>query len=157
MKRVFLLLFALLACALYGSVRAQNIVIGEKAPELKNVVWLADKAPAAADYSLIVFFHSSNQSCFDSLDKVKGISEDLAPRLRVIVITQEEVDKIAPALTRYLSERFGVAFDHEKKIFANFGVQFVPFSVVTDVKNRVQWMGNPLILTHKLIYQIIQQ
>lgn len=157
MKRVFLLLFALLACALHSSVRAQNIVIGEKAPEIKNVIWLADKVPAAADYSLLVFFHSSNRSCFDSLDKVKKISEDLAPRLRVVIITQEELDKIAHALTPYLSERFGVAFDHEKKIFANFGVQFIPFSVITDAKNRVQWMGNPQILTHKLIYQIIQQ
>ena len=156
MKRAFLFLLALLACAFSGTILAQNIVIGEKAPELKNVLWLADKAPAASDYSLLIFFHSSNRGCFASIDNVQKVSKGVEHKFKIIVITQEEADKIAPLLTSYLSERFGVAFDHEKKIFANFGVQFVPFGVTTDAKNRVQWMGNPQTLTNKLIIQIIQ-
>ena len=41
MKRAFLLLAAILCMS--GAIRAQNIVIGERAPELKNVTWLASR------------------------------------------------------------------------------------------------------------------
>lgn len=76
--------------------------------------------------------------------------------LRIIIITQEDSEKIAPILTPYISERIGVALDHDKKVFGSFGVDFVPFSVLIDAKNRVLWMGNPQSMTSSFIQKIVQ-
>ena len=154
MKRVLLLL-TVVFCSL-GASHAQNIVIGERAPELKSVTWLASRNPAAADLSYLVFFHSSNKGCTASLDALRDLSNKLGSKLRIIIITQEDSDKIAPILTPYISERIGVALDHDKKVFGSFGVDFVPFSVLIDAKNRVLWMGNPQSMTSSFIQKIVQ-
>lgn len=154
MKRVFLLLVAVLTSL--GATHAQNIVIGERAPELKNVTWLSTRNPAAADLSYLVFFHSSNKGCMDSLNTLQDLSNKLGSKLRIIIITQEDSDKIAPILTPYITERIGVALDREKKVFGSFGVDFVPFSVLIDAKNRVVWMGNPQSMTSSFIQKIVQ-
>ena len=125
MKRVLLLL-TVVFCTL-GASHAQNIVIGERAPELKSVTWLASRNPAAADLSYLVFFHSSNKGCTASLDALRDLSNKLGSKLRIIIITQEDSEKIAPILTPYISERIGVALDHDKKVFGSFGVDFVQF------------------------------
>lgn len=154
MKRVLLLL-TVVFCTL-GASHAQNIVIGERAPELKSVTWLASRNPAAADLSYLGFFHSSNKGCTASLDALRDLSNKLGSKLRIIIITQEDSDKIAPILTPYISERIGVALDHDKKVFGSFGVDFVPFSVLIDAKNRVLWMGNPQSMTSSFIQKIVQ-
>ena len=90
MKRVLLLL-TVVFCTL-GASHAQNIVIGERAPELKSVTWLASRNPAAADLSYLVFFHSSNKGCTASLDALRDLSNKLGSKLRIIIITQEDHD-----------------------------------------------------------------
>ena len=112
--------------------------------------------PTAADLSFLVFFHSSNKGCTASLDALRDLSNKLGSKLRIIIITQEDSDKIAPILTPYISERIGVALDHDKKVFGSFGVDFVPFSVLIDAKNRVLWMGNPQSMTSSFIQKIVQ-
>ena len=134
MKRVLLLL-TVVFCTL-GASHAQNIVIGERAPELKSVTWLASRNPAAADLSFLVFFHSSNKGCTASLDALRDLSNKLGSKLRIIIITQEDSD--------------------DKKVFGSFGVDFVPFSVLIDAKNRVLWMGNPQSMTSSFIQKIVQ-
>lgn len=90
------------------------------------------------------------------LDALRDLSNKLGSKLRIIIITQEDSDKIAPILTPYISERIGVALDHDKKVFGSFGVDFVPFSVLIDAKNRVLWMGNPQSMTSSFIQKIVQ-
>ena len=107
-------------------------------------------------FSFLVFFHSSNKGCTASLDALRDLSNKLGSKLRIIIITQEDSDKIAPILTPYISERIGVALDHDKKVFGSFGVDFVPFSVLIDAKNRVLWMGNPQSMTSSFIQKIVQ-
>ena len=85
MKRVLLLL-TVVFCTL-GASHAQNIVIGERAPELKSVTWLASRNPAAADLSYLVFFHSSNKGCTASLDALRDLSNKLGYKLIIIIIT----------------------------------------------------------------------
>lgn len=87
---------------------------------------------------------------------LRDLSNKLGSKLRIIIITQEDSDKIAPILTPYISERIGVALDHDKKVFGSFGVDFVPFSVLIDAKNRVLWMGNPQSMTSSFIQKIVQ-
>ena len=154
MKRVLLLL-TVVFCTL-GASHAQNIVIGERAPELKSVTWLASRNPAAADLSYRDFFHSAYIGCTAARDALRDLSNKLGAKQRIIIITQEDSEKIAPILTPYISERIGVALDHDKKVFGSFGVDFVPFSVLIDAKNRVLWMGNPQSMTSSFIQKIVQ-
>lgn len=151
MKKALLILsFALASAA--GSATAQNVVLGDRVPDLKVSKWLDDRQPAAAPATYIEFFHSSNPACVTSLDKLKKLTDKLGTKLRVIVVTKEDPAKIAPLLKPYLSQQIGVALGAEKG-FTAFGVTYVPFGVLTDAKNRAVWMGNSLQFNEKLIEQ----
>ncbi len=151
MKKALLILsFALASAA--GSATAQNVVLGDRVPDLKASKWLDDRQPAAAPATYIEFFHSSNPACVTSLDKLKKLTGKLGTKLRVIVVTKEDPAKIAPLLKPYLSQQIGVALGAEKG-FTAFGVTYVPFGVLTDAKNRAVWMGNSLQFNEKLIEQ----
>lgn len=149
MKKALLILsFALASAA--GSATAQNVVLGDRVPDLKAPKWLDDRQPAAAPATYIEFFHSSNPACVTSLDKLKKLTGKLGTKLRVIVVTKEDPAKIASLLKPYLSQQIGVALGAEKG-FTAFGVTYVPFGVLTDAKNRAVWMGNSLQFNEKLI------
>lgn len=149
MKKVLLILSFALASAI-GSVTAQNVVLGDRVPDLKVSKWLDDRQPAAAPATYIEFFHSSNPACVTSLDKLKKLTGKLGTKLRVIVVTKEDPAKITSLLKPYLSQQIGVALGAEKG-FTAFGVTYVPFGVLTDAKNRAVWMGNSLQFNEKLI------
>lgn len=149
MKKALLILSFALASAI-GSVTAQNVVLGDRVPDLKVSKWLDDRQPAAAPATYIEFFHSSNPACVTSLDKLKKLTGKLGTKLRVIVVTKEDPAKITSLLKPYLSQQIGVALGAEKG-FTAFGVTYVPFGVLTDAKNRAVWMGNSLQFNEKLI------
>lgn len=149
MKKALLILSFALASAI-GSVTAQNVVLGDRVPDLKVSKWLDDRQPAAAQATYIEFFHSSNPACVTSLDKLKKLTGKLGTKLRVIVVTKEDPAKITSLLKPYLSQQIGVALGAEKG-FTAFGVTYVPFGVLTDAKNRAVWMGNSLQFNEKLI------
>lgn len=151
MKKLLLLL--LFALALPGAkASAQKIVYGQRVPELKVSSWLAGQTPqASAVLTYVEFFHSSNSACISSVKRLSEINNKLDTKLRIVVLTQEKEDKIAPLLTTFLTPDLSVGFDPEGKIFTAFGVDYVPFGVLLDAKNRVLWMGNTLQLTPETI------
>ena len=151
MKKVLLIL-SFAAVAASGGAMAQNVVLGDRVPELKVSKWLDDNQPAAAPATYIEFFHSSNPACITSLKRLKEITDKTGAKLRVIVVTKEDPAKIAPLLRPYLSERISVGLNAEKS-FTAFGVSYLPFGVLTDAKNRTLWMGNSLQINEKLIEQ----
>ena len=151
MKKV-LLIWLLAAGFASAGATAQNIVLGERAPELKIQAWLDDRQPAPAPMTYIEFFHSTNPACKTSLERLKELTGKLGTKLRVIVVTKEDAAKIAPQMRPYLSERISAGLNAEKG-FTAFGVSYLPFGVLTDAKNRVLWMGNSLQINEKLIEQ----
>ena len=151
MKKVLLILsFATVSA--FGGAAAQNVVLGDRVPELKAQKWLDARQPATAPATYIEFFHSSNPACVTSLDKLKKMTGKLGTKLRVIVVTKEDTAKIASLLRPYLSQQISVVLGAEKG-FTAFGVTYVPFGVLTDAKNRAVWMGNSLQFNEKLIEQ----
>lgn len=153
MKRA-LLIFVVLFLAGTAGLRAQNIALGERVPELRITTWLGGRQPAPAPLTYLEFFHSSNAACIRSLDQLKATVNTLDGRLRIVVIAQETPEKVASLLASYVSDRIGVGFDASGKTFANFGVSYVPFGVLVDAKNRALWMGNSLQLTPAIIEKI---
>ena len=150
-KAVFILLMAAGGWSWSGAT-AQNIVLGEKVPELKAALWLDDRHPVSAPVTYIEFFHSSNPACVASLKRLKELSLVSESKLRVIVVTREDTTKVAPLLRPYLSPRFTSVL-RAGKGFAAFGVTYVPFGVLIDARNRALWMGNSLQIDEQVIEQ----
>lgn len=146
------LLLILLALALpVASAMAQSIALGERVPEVKPSAWLGGQQPSVAAMTYIEFFHSSNPACITSLERLKSLTSKLGTKLRVIIVTQEKEEKVAPLLTSYLSPAMVVALDTQGRIFAAYEVTYVPFGVLTDAKNRALWLGNSLQLDEQVI------
>ena len=154
MKKVLLILLSALGLGPV-SATAQNIVLGERVPELKAQSWLDDRQPAPAPVTYVEFYHSSNPSCVTSLERLKELTGKLGTKLRVIVVTKEDAAKIAPLLRPYLSKQITAVLNAEKG-FTAFGVTYVPFGVLIDAKNRALWMGNSLQINEKMIEQSIR-
>ena len=138
MKKVLLTLLLALALPVAAAV-AQNIALGERVPEVKVPAWLGGEKPAATPrLTYVEFFHSS-------------ITDKLGAKLRVVVVTRENEEKISPLLSPFLSRHISVALDTGGRIFSAFNVQYVPFGVLVDSRNRALWMGNSLQLTPEII------
>lgn len=86
-----------------------------------------------------------------SLEQLRAITDKLGAKLHVVVVTRENEEKIAPLLSPFLSRHISVALDTGGRIFSAFNVQYVPFGVLVDSRNRALWMGNSLQLTPEII------
>ena len=154
MKRALLISFLSLLAA--TGLRAQNVALGERVPELKSVEWLDGAAPAAAPLTYIEFFHSSNSEALRSLDRLKETVEALGGRLRAVVVMRERTERAGGLVAPSRRGGIGVAYDADGRIFDAFGVTYVSFGVLTDAKNRALWMGNTLRITPDFIEQTVQ-
>lgn len=143
-------LFSVLAAA------AQHIALGERIPEFRNVAWLDGRAPQPAPLTWIIFFHSSNRACHTSIERIEALRAACDRTLRVVVVTCEPTARIEPLLKSRLDDRFSVALDAERRIFADYGVSYVPFGVLTDDRNRALWQGNALRLDEPTLKQSIR-
>lgn len=154
MKKALLML--LLAWFLKpADAEAQNIILGEKVPELKAAGWIDNRQPAPAPITYVEFFHSSNPACIRSLKHLRDLAARHKPAMRVIIVTREDTARIAPLLRPFLSERISATI-HADRGFSAFGVSYVPFGVLIDARNRALWMGNTLQINEQTIEQSIR-
>lgn len=151
-----MLLTSLAALLTVFTAAAQSIALGERVPEFRNAVWLDGRAPQPAPLTWIVFFHSSNRACITSIEQFEQLHAASDGRLRVVIVTCEPTDRIEPLLRPRLNDRTSVALDPEGRIFAAYGVSYVPFGVLTDSRNRALWQGNALRLDEPTFRQTIR-
>lgn len=154
MKKALLILLSVW-CLSAADAEAQNIILGEKVPELKSAGWIDNRHPAPAAITYIEFFHSSNPSCLLSLKRLSALAARTKPSMRVIVVTREDTARIAPLLRPLLSDRV-TATIHADRGFTAFGVTYVPFGVLIDSRHRALWMGNSMQINEKIIEQSIR-
>lgn len=144
---MLLLAVALPCTAAFG----QRIALGEKVPELRIGTWIGGQQPAAAPLTYIEFYQSQTPASAKSLGKLKALTDKLGAKLRVVVVVREKEDEAARMLGSYVSPRIGVGVDQAGRTFAAFGVEYLPFGVLTDARNRALWMGNTLQLKEEII------
>lgn len=137
------------------ALKAQKLVIGEKAPDLKVKEWLSEKPSGGNQAELIEFFHTSSKQCSSRLAILNATAQKYAGKLTVILVAKEPADKIRPAVSPG-NKKFATAIDDAGKTFENYGVQFVPFSVLVDKKGKVVWFGNPSSLTDDTISKALK-
>lgn len=148
-KTIVLLLLALTGFALPGN--TQHIVPGERAPELKIQNWIDGKVPAPAPRTYVEFFHSSCKASAESVERLGELSRHMGDKLRIVIIVCNDDQKAAEALRPHLSDSIGAGIDPEGKLFAAYGVHYIPFGVLLGPRNRVLWMGNSRQLTPEII------
>jgi len=149
MKRTILL--SLIALVASFVTHAQEIVIGERVPDLRPSEWLGAQ-PSEDDRraTLLIFYHTESQPCVEALPHIDSLARAMKNE-RVIVVSMEPKERIAPTLARYMSERFYVAIDLSERVFQSYGIRYVPFGVLVDPKGRAQWIGNPKLATPESI------
>ena len=102
MKRYAIILLAILFSAT-TYVKAENIVIGDKLPEMRLQAWLMDMQPDQASYTCILFYHTESELCKRSLKQIKRLVKANAPHFNMIIITKEDYTSAGVALTEHLS------------------------------------------------------
>lgn len=152
MKKVLLIL--LFVTGICGAGFAQNIILGERVPDLKAVAWLDGRQPTPTPMTYIEFFHSANPSCVASIKRLNELTGRMQRPINIIVVTKEDPEKIAALIRPYLNEYLFVAL-HADKGFEMFGVVYVPSGVLVGPKNRALWMGNSFQFNERIIEQSI--
>lgn len=148
-KAISMLLLALAAS--HTPISAQNVALGERVPEVKVQSWMMDRTPAAAPMTYVEFFHSSSEASVKALKHLRQISDQMGDALTVVIITYGDDSKAAALLPPYLSKYMVAGIDTNGKLFKSFGVNYIPFGVLLDNKNRALWSGNTLNLTTETI------
>lgn len=153
MKCFFAILLFVLMTAMSSS--AQNVIIGEKLPDLSLRKWLMDFEPNQAEYTCYLFYHSESELCRKSLMAIKPLIQNSAPQLNLVVITKEEYADAGVTLTEHLDDYVYVSFDLQGRAFRSLEVNFIPFCVICDKKRRALWCGNGMTLTQNILDKIL--
>ena len=150
MKRVCLLLLAVLGCC--TAAQAQRVVIGERVPEIKADAWLGGVRPSPAPLTYIEFFYSPGRGAMESIGHLEELSNKLGSKLHIVVLTREPEQTVSHLLGGKVSRLMAVALNADRD-FGSFGVNYIPFGVLVDARNRALWMGNTRTLTPETLEQ----
>ena len=156
MKR-FLLTAALVVLATLTTITAnsQNIIVGDKMPEIKLRKWLMDFAPTQRTSTCYLFYHTESELCQHSLEKVKALVEPLAEQMNLVIVTKQSYDEAGVTLTEHLGDNIFVAFDQQGRMFRSLKVSFIPFCIIIDKRRYVLWCGNPATISQDVIDNIL--
>lgn len=134
-----------------GYVSAQNVAIGERAPRVKSFKVHIEEGK----YLYMGFVHSPSRPCEVSAPKVLELinSNDT---LSATLFTKEGEKECEKWLVDISKSGTMVVMEADE-IFHRFGVEYAPFGVILDHKQRVLWQGNPQTLDKSKIENIIQQ
>lgn len=153
MKRHLIIFIAFMTGA-WMPAAAQKAIIGQRAPEIKIAQWLTEK-PTEERTQLLVFYHSTSKQATDQLCELDDLAKKYGDKLDVTVLAREKEDKVRPMILDS-PHNFHVALDDNGKTFSNFGVQYVPFSVLMDARGKVLWFGNPAQLDAKTLTKLLK-
>ena len=131
---------------------AQTISLGERTPRLKKAKWLDGNIPQKSDFTYIEFIHSASISCRNSAERLYNIIGPLG-NIAFVLISHQSATEIDEWVTHYINERSGVIVD-DSHIRTSFGVNYAPYAVILDHKNRALWFGNPQLLDKNTIEKL---
>lgn len=151
MKKIVIAFFTTLLAA--AGVSAQTVIIGEKAPDIKVSQWISGGTKNNTA-TLLEFFYSQSEPSKKRLPILDAIARQHGGKLNIIVISKEDPGKVAPLIDGN-NYSFSVAIDDSGKTFSSYGIQYLPFSVLTDSKGRVVWSGNSSQLTNDIILKAL--
>lgn len=133
------LLTTLLVCLAALTAQAQKMVIGSKVPDLRGTQWHT-QAPASQKPMLIEFYNPENSSSARFFPKLAEIHSRYGDRIAIVVITRQN----GPEIEKIIREhgKFCIGRDADGKIYQNFNVQFLPYTILVNSKGELHWQGN---------------
>ena len=154
MKRfIVYIAVAIIGLLSVANAEAQTISLGERTPRLKKVKWLNGNQPQKCDFTYIEFIHSASIPCRQSAERIYGIIKEME-NTSFILISHQSATEIDNWVTECISEKSGVIID-DTQIRTSFGVNYAPYAVILDHKNRALWFGNPQRLDHAKIEEFV--
>ncbi len=135
---IFLLLIVDFACG-------QKLVIGSKVPMFKgsgSVVWSPVVPSMDKEFWLVDFVSTFNPTSMRQYqENLPQIKTALGGRANIIVVGSADDLGFVELMERD-SDMYYFLLDTRGDFARLFGVQFLPYSVVVDIKGRLLWQGN---------------
>lgn len=148
-KNIIILLFLSVFMSI-GSIQAQQkLVIGSKMPSMRDVSWVTDQ-PVSSKPMLIEFYHSANPTSVKLFDKLEPIYSKYGNNIAVVVISRDNRDNMVAVMEK----PYKIGLDNNGKVFENFGVQFIPFTMLFDSKGELFWQGNLNTINDKVLQSV---
>lgn len=152
MKKIFLLVAAI---ALALGISAQNKgTVGSKGAEMNAAQWVGDKPTDNTRPMLIEFYLSSAKGADQRRASIGSIADQYGTKLNIVIVSRQSADELATLTSG--DKRCFVALDSDGVIFADYGVKFVPYTVLVNRKGRIAWVGNPNINQGKELQKAIE-
>ena len=152
MRRLAIIL--LLTLLFVGTISAQKVAIGSRAPRIERVEWLSDRPDMVGRAMLVEFFHSSNTICRSRIDYCNRLAAELTDSLTLVIVAREPEEQIAPLLFKEY-QYYYIAVDSSGELCKSYGVPYVPYSVVVGRRGIVRWTGNSQTLDLPTLHTII--
>lgn len=135
-----------------ANVEAQTIALGERTPRIKKVKWLDGVVPQKCDFTYIEFIHSASAPCRQSAERIYGIVSEF-DNISFVLISHQNATEIDHWVIKYIGKKSGVIIS-DQQIRTAFGVNYAPYAVILDHKNRALWFGNPQLLDKNTIEKL---
>lgn len=133
---------------------AQHFAIGEKVVRIKEICKYRKTHKPAHQYQYIGFVHTTTiPSAITSEDLIA--MADSADVIDIIFLSKERRDAVADWFKRQPDSRL-VTFTEMGYIFKRYGIEYVPYGIITDSRRRIVWSGNPELLTSTKIKKILE-
>ena len=151
----FFYIFAVI-CIVFStsSVEAQTIAIGERTPRVRKVKWLNGNIPQKCNFTYIEFIHSASTPCRASAERIHNIINEF-DNIAFVLISHQSASEIDHWVTEHIDTRAGVVIEDDH-IRTSFGVNYAPYAVILDHKNRALWFGNPQRLDRTMIEKLTE-
>ena len=148
MRTTLIILVTLIT--LCNQASAQSIAIGSRAPKVRGFKQKIENGK----FLYLGFVHSPSQPCQTSAPKVGELIESIE-QISAVLFTKERQGECRQWLTD-MSESGTKVYMGANEAFRKFGVEYAPFGLILDHKRRVIWQGNPQMLDHTKIENIIE-
>ncbi len=149
---LFLALFTSLSTTLF----AQRLVSGEKAPRMVSVESVFGNHPTKGNPVLLEFFMVNSSQVDSQIETITELSRRHDGVLDIIMISKDELSDIR-RLFDGTTPKFIVLHDMTGKVFTDYGVRYVPFSVLIDKKGNYIWQGRSNNIPPQVINSAINE
>lgn len=142
------LIFLLALCLMLPAASAQKMVIGSKVPDFKGVQWQSS-APASGKPMIVEFYNPDNSSSARFFPKLAEIKSKYGNKLEVVVLIQN-----GSTIGALNTSGYAIGTDPDGKVYQNFNVQFLPYTILVSSKGELFWQGNLGNITDDVLQRV---
>lgn len=154
MRRILYIAVAITLLFSATNAEAQTIALGERTPRVRKVKWLNGNIPQKCNFTYIEFIHSASTPCRASAERIHNIINEF-DNIAFVLISHQSASEIDHWVTEHIDTRAGVVIEDDH-IRTSFGVNYAPYAVILDRKNRALWFGNPQRLDRTMIEKLTE-